>query len=91
MHAYIPMKDASFTAVKSDQNIVQIMCLLNMVYTTIYRYIPVSTKYRHHIYPCGSQCDVDFQGLSMHAYIPMKDASFTAVKSEKKNSADCVC
>ncbi len=31
--------------------------------------------------PCGSQCDVDFQGLSMHAYTPMKDTSFTAVKN----------
>jgi hypothetical protein len=75
------------------------MGLSNMVYTSIYRYIPVYTKMqdlihgmkryeRFYIHPCGSQCDVDFQGLSMHAYIPMKDTSCTADKSEKKHSVD---
>ena len=44
MHTYIPMQDTSFTAVKSEKNIVQIMCPLNMVYTSIYQYIPVHTS-----------------------------------------------
>ena len=71
------------------------------VYTGIYRYIPVYTKkqdlilgmrkyVRFYIHGCGSQCDVDFQCLSMHAYTPMKDTSFTAVKSEKKHSVGYV-
>ena len=47
---------------------------------------------RFYIHLCGSQCDVLFQGLSMHTYIPMKDTSFTAVnlKSEK-NIEQIVC
>ncbi len=34
--------------------------------------------------PVASWCDVDFQWGCMHAYTPMKNRSFTAVKSEKK-------
>ena len=53
------------------------------VYTGIYQtaesqlwYEEVWTVYFH---PCCSQCDVDFLGWSLHAYIPMKDTSCTAV------------
>ncbi len=43
MHAYIPMQDTSFTAVKRVQIILQIMFLLNMLYTSIYHDILVCT------------------------------------------------
>ena len=49
MHAYTPMEDTFFTAVKSEKNIVQFICLLNIVYdTSIYRYyIQVCTITTH--------------------------------------------
>ena len=47
MHAYTPMKGTSFTAVKSEKNIVQIMCLSTMVHTSIYQYILVCTITSH--------------------------------------------
>jgi len=47
MHAYTPIKGASFTAVKSEKNIVQIMCLSTRVHTSIYQYILVCTITSH--------------------------------------------
>ena len=41
MHAYTPMKGTSFTAVKSEKKIVQMMCLSTRVHTSIFRYILV--------------------------------------------------
>ena len=43
MHAYIPMQDTSFTAVKRIKIILQIMFLLNMLYASIYHYLLVCT------------------------------------------------
>ena len=47
MHAYTPMKGTSFTAVKSEKKIVQMMCLSTRVHTSIYQYILVCTITSH--------------------------------------------
>ena len=47
MHAYTPMKGTSFTAVKSEKKIVQMMCLSTRVHTSIYLYILVCTITSH--------------------------------------------
>ena len=47
MHAYTPMKGTSFTAVKSEKKIVQMLCLTTSVHTSIYQYILVCTITSH--------------------------------------------